>query len=214
MLNRKNAAWALTAAATLASANAMAAGFEKSTMFSGKYAPMGGAAAGMVEGGESLYFNPAGLANGSGNGDVSLNFSPSFSNFSGPVTSATSLESDNAMSPIFGAFANYKLLDGKLGVGLGANVAAGSGVTMKDVNMVLTTTDITSKLIFLEYSAGVAYEVIEGLRIGASARLVNFSGDMVSPKQVNATTLAIIDMADLNDSGTAFRFGVQYAPKG
>ena len=49
-----------------------AAGLEKSTLWSGKYMGFGGAAASSVEGGESLYFNPAGLISGQGTQNLSV----------------------------------------------------------------------------------------------------------------------------------------------
>ncbi|RYZ96382.1 MAG: hypothetical protein EOP11_23560, partial [Proteobacteria bacterium] len=74
----------LLAVAALVGGNAYAGGFEKNLSWSGKYAGIGGAAVSIVEGSESLYFNPAGLASKRGaNGDVSLNFSPTFVKFKG-----------------------------------------------------------------------------------------------------------------------------------
>ena len=86
ILRHKNEILAGAAAiAVLSGQSASAAGFEKSILWSGKYAGQGNAAVSSVSGAESLYFNPANLAGSKGT-DLTVNLSPTFSKFSGPVT--------------------------------------------------------------------------------------------------------------------------------
>lgn len=51
------------------------AGFEKTVMWGGRWSGLAGAAVSAVEGGDSLFYNPAGLVQGNGH-EVSLNYSP------------------------------------------------------------------------------------------------------------------------------------------
>ncbi|MFN8370346.1 MAG: hypothetical protein U0T83_06950 [Bacteriovoracaceae bacterium] len=70
--------------ALLIGANTFAAGFEKSVLWSAKWASLAGNAASGVTGADSVYYNPAGLAAGANN-ELSLNFSPTYSQFKGPI---------------------------------------------------------------------------------------------------------------------------------
>jgi len=217
-----SAAVALTS--VVAGQNAMAAGFEKSTMFSGKYAGMANAATGAVTGSESLYFNPAGLARGES--DITLNVSPTWSTYGGPITSTTANTSQTGMSPIFAAFANYKLTE-KLGIGAGAYVSAGSSSTFENVagpnltalgfaDFSAAKFDLVTKLSLIEYTLGAGYEIIDGLTFGASARMASVTGELTSPaaRATAATPGFYVSTIDgLTDSVFSYRVGLQYAPK-
>ena len=107
----------LLTASFLAVQQAQAAGFEKSVMWSGRYAGVAGAAVSSVTGGQSLFFNPAGLA---GPGDVSLNYSPTWIKLDGYLASATSKEESKVGPlPFGGAVAAYSLGNGSTRFGFG-----------------------------------------------------------------------------------------------
>jgi hypothetical protein len=70
MINHKKfqigLAGVLLAVLTISGNPALAAGFEKSVLWSGKWTALGGAAASSVSGPDALYFNPAGLGGSTG----------------------------------------------------------------------------------------------------------------------------------------------------
>lgn len=214
--------------ATFGAVGAHAAGFEKATVFSGHYTGVGSAAVSSVRGGESLFFNPAGLAEVNGaSGDVQLNYSPTFGKYVGPIVEDDkSLESKRHNSPIFGATSAYKIND-QLGVGAGVFVSAGSRSDYPDIDY----TDLyagaelkptaKSQISVLEASLGAGYELAPGLRIGAAWRAAFVNAALSSPSVKvipgtnGATALVGLNLADLQDSNySSFRLGMQYSGEG
>src|SRR5947209_3693708 len=95
----------LISAAILLPTTALSAGFDKAVPWSGHYAGSADAAASSVDGSQALYFNPASLA-ATGHGDVSLNLSGIYSQFSGPIGSSSTLfTSGRVLSAGLGVFA-------------------------------------------------------------------------------------------------------------
>jgi len=169
----------LLAVAALVGGNAYAGGFEKNVTWSGKYVGIGGAAVSRVEGSESLYFNPAGLASKRGeNGDVSLNFSPTFVKFKGAFVAGRQEESDKSFVPVGGATASYQLMD-RLSVGVGYYVSGGTSAVYEGVNVGFPsfTPELKSQLALTELAVGLGYEVLPGLRVGAAWRMLHVGGD-------------------------------------
>jgi len=213
----------LVAAIAIASLQieAQAAGFEKNVVWSGKYVGLGGAASSSVSGSEALYFNPAGLAAFQNNGDISLNLSPTFGHYSGPMVSASVIEeSDKAFSPIGGVMAAYKITE-KLGVGTGFYVSGGTKAIFENVNLSAATgasnlqlsPEIQSALMITEFALGAGYELIPGLRLGAAWRIVRVGGDFYTASAgttpaANFTYVRIADVKDTRYSG--FKLGAQY----
>lgn len=211
--------------ALVVTGSVFAGGFEKATTWSGRYSGVGSAAVGHVTGAESLYFNPAGLAGGTSNGDVSLNFSPTWAQYEGASATGvggavTQLKSDRVMSPVFGAVASYKPMP-KLGVGAGLFVAGGSAADYGEVDFTnLGNTEfkptLKTKLSLSELSVGAAYEITDGLRFGASWRYSIVKATLCQPKVPNPPnnpSLALVGacLNDLNDKNSAgFRVGMQY----
>jgi len=88
---------------TLLGQETHAGGFEKATPWSGQYAALGGAAVGAAAGADSLFFNPAGLARSSrGNStfELSINLSPTLSQFTGPFATTDAETSSVGFSPV------------------------------------------------------------------------------------------------------------------
>ncbi len=218
MINRnRNAILAGSVAAALLSSNTVfAAGFEKSVLWSGKYAGQGNAAVSSASGAEALYFNPAGLAGAAGT-QLSLNVSPTFSTFSGPVATANeSVEGVQTTSPIFGALASYAITD-KLGFGIGAYVAGGAKAKFENVAIAAPFTIELSPqtdLSAIEYSAGLGYEVMPGLRLGAAVRYTQVKTALTSASQSGsggATTVSEAEITDLTDAQFGgYRLGANY----
>ena len=203
---------------------AMSAGFEKVIMWSGEYAGVAGAATSNVTGAQSLYFNPAGLARGAQgkSGEISLNFSPTFAKYEGPIVSAGNIsESKRSFSPIFGAVGSYRLSD-DLGLGFGAFVSGGTKAIYENVDFGAAfpglKPEVKSDLNVVEFSAGVGYELLPGLALGLSWRAVMVSASLssaaIAPVPGGATMLTAVQLNDLSKTKwNGFRLGAQYLPE-
>lgn len=201
----------------LAANQAHAAGFEKSVMWSGKHAGYAGAAGSVVNGAQSTFFNPAGLA--AGKTEVSANFSPTSIKLEGNVISTDRREeSDHNFSPIGALGASYKLTD-SLGMGLSLAVAAGNKVIYDGVDL---TGDapaqtafkprIATDFVVFEYAIGAGYQVAPGWRVGAAWRILDVDGALATiKKSVAGTAYAYVNLGKLEDTKyNGFRLGVQY----
>lgn len=215
----------------LSALHADAGGFEKSTMWSGRYSGIGGAASAVVSGPESVFLNPAGLARGKGT-EISINASPTFSQFSGPVAVEGQEETSTlGFSPLYGAAASFKLSD-RLGIGFGSAIVGGAGNQFNDLdfsqlnftgagNLDELRPDIGAKLIINEVGLGVGYQVSDNWSLGLSWRATLVSGhlqaasvtqpDFSDPGSPSPGALAnvLIDGLSAVDLG-GFRAGIQY----
>lgn len=220
-MNRLKVVSCTVAVAVLGSSGAFAAGFEKSMTWSGKAVGQGGAVVGSVKGAESIYFNPAGLATVPGkNGEVSLNFSPTFSKFKGPAPFARSGELDGkgGFSPVFGATAAYQLTE-QLGIGFGAYVSGGTKSNFENVTytQLLPTFDTTvgtvkTNLSVTEVALGAGYEVLPGLKFGAAWRVLMVNADFATSSYVQSAALLNVFVDDLKQTRwNGYKLGMQYA---
>jgi long-subunit fatty acid transport protein len=194
------------------STSAFSAGLEKTVMWSGKWAPLGGAAASGVTGAESLYFNPAGLAAGKGI-ELSGNFSPILSKFSAPIAGAT-YDSTTGFSPSYGAFASFAPME-KWGFGIGTYASGGTTTTYKDVKLGPNTTeDVVAKLQVIEVAVGGAYEIIDGLRLGLAYRLAFANAELSAPTPGAGGAYLFTHFDKQTDTAwNGFKLGLQYAPR-
>jgi long-subunit fatty acid transport protein len=209
--------YALTlVAGLLASSQIFAAGFEKNTMWSGKYAAFAGAANDSVRGSEGLYFNPAGMAASHGP-EISLNLSPTWDKFQGPVAIANQTEeSKTRFSPIYGATASYGLMD-KVAVGIGTYVSGGTKAFFMDKPTASVpagfTTNSIADLNIIEYALGVAVSPVENLRIGATWRILHVTGNLSSTLFPTGAAAAPANVSVDDFSGTrynGFKLGAQW----
>ncbi|MCM2322783.1 MAG: outer membrane protein transport protein [Oligoflexia bacterium] len=196
---------------------ARAAGFEKVTTWSGKHAGVAGAAVSTVKGAEAVYFNPAGLA-GAMSSEASLNFSPTFGQYTGPITApGQQLESSRKLAPAFGVLGSYRL-GPSLGVGAGVFASGGTkalfeGVDFSSVNPSFDTLkpDFQSDLTVTEFSLGFGMAPIEGLRIGAAWRIVRVDATLATVSSPVTTLLTSVKLSDMDDMRfNGFRLGAQY----
>jgi long-chain fatty acid transport protein len=207
--NNKKALASALVLSILGGKSALAAGFEKSILWSGKYAGQGGAAVSSATGAEALFFNPAGLAGSKGT-DVSVNVSPTFSKFAGPVVTAnSSVDGQQTFSPIFGALASYAINE-KFGIGVGAYVAGGATADMGSITAGGGTHNPKTDLSIMEYSIGAGYEVIPGLKLGAAYRINQINANLTFMSGTNSVSLK--DLKDTKTSG--FRAGLTYEGAG
>jgi long-subunit fatty acid transport protein len=190
-----------------------AAGFEKSVIWSGRYAAIGGAASSVVEGAEALYFNPAGLSKPH-RLQLSANFSPTWSQFSAPI-GTSNVTSDRSFSPPGAAFVSYEL-NPRLTLGVGYYVSAGTKAVYENVNLGIPgfTPSFKSELSATELAVGAGYEVIEDLRVGLAYRIVRIRGTLASARSLSATSLAAFSLDDISATRyNGFKLGAQYTPK-
>ncbi len=211
------------------------ASFEKSISWSGRYSGIAGITAGNVEGAQSLFFNPAGAAGKQGL-EIDLNGSPTWVTYKGPIvpnsatdlTTGPQLTSTTATAPYAGFHATYGITP-QWAVGAGLGVVGGSRAKFSSVDFsALAPTftlkpDIKNELTFTEWDIGSAYEVMPGLKIGATWRISRFTGDAAVASVLPASTFSnaygatsslyaaqISDISATRYNG--FRFGAQYAP--
>jgi hypothetical protein len=192
---------------------ALGAGYEKSVMWSGKQAGVAGSGTATTKNSESLYFNPAGLADVKGL-EVSGNFAPTWVQSKAPVVTAnTQLTSDTSFVPTSGFTAAYKLSD-SFGIGAGAYVGGGSRAKYSSVSVTgfNLTPDYKSEITLMEYSLGVGYKIMPGLKVGATWRILHATADIALPVVgTGPTTLSGVNLSNMSATKyDGFRFGAQY----
>jgi len=200
---------------------AQAAGFEKYITWSGRHAGSANTAAAGVQAAESIYFNPAGLASGEG-AEATLNFSPTQVQFHGPILPVpfnSTVKSEKAFLPAFGAMASYKLTP-EWGIGLGAYAAGGTQAEYLNQNYSILDPDYNTlfpthkaEIQIVEFAAGSAYELTRGLRVGAAWRLVSIKAALAAAV-ISGGNLIAFQLDDLSSTSNAFRAGLQYEPPG
>ena len=214
---------ALSLAALLSASTAFAAGFEKSQTWSASAASQASAVVGSVSGADALYFNPAGLASTSGTGDVSLNFSPTFSKFSGTNPLQTvSMDGKSGFSPVGALLASYRVTP-QMVIGLGYYVSGGTKAKFEDINYTAgnsivgagvpgTAFTTEANLALTEAALGLGYEVMPGLRVGAAYRLLMVNADLQTVKFATTPTnlYAQVGVKDISQTRPGFKFGAQY----
>lgn len=206
--------------AALLATGAQAAGYEKVVTWSGKYVGIGGAAASSVQGSESLYFNPAGLASGSDKKwDASLNFSPTFAKFSGPVIKNGDVKQGNwKLLPIVGATVAYNV-DSKWTVATGYYVSGGAQAEYTGINPsdlaatydVIGAQTVKTDLKILEWSIGGSYKLDEHWSFGAAWRASFVSAAFSTYVLDTPSVVKYFDLHDLSaKKWNGFRLGIQY----
>lgn len=215
---------ALMAAALSFSSPSFASGYEKSVYWSGKYSGVAGAATGSVSGAESLFFNPAGLAGArTSPGDVSVNFSPTWVHYnSPPAQDYESQRSNTRLVPVYGVMASYQIMP-KLTVGLGNYVVGGNksnydNISFNSVNAGFSNLRPSTRgdLDVIENALGIGYEVIPGLKVGATWRVTQVNASLYSTSvgTTPAPSLLGLKLDDLKDTRwNGYKVGVQYTGK-
>lgn len=199
--------------------NIFAAGFEKSVMWSGKWSGLAGAASGAVNGADALFYNPAGLVDG-GAREVSLNYSPLFTQTSGAQTkSSEHLDSEHQLKNIFGVTSKMSL-NNDFALGLGIYVSGGSGSAFKKVdyrgvnaNYATLQPDVESAVSVVEIGLGGAYRLTSHLSAGLTwrtslAQAQFSSADVSVPLGNRLVNTNFNDMKGENYGGV--RVGLQY----
>ena len=208
LFNKKTLVALSAATGCLVSLNAYSAGLEKNVNWSGKYNGVAGAATSSVSDSEGLIFNPAGLAGVEGKGDVHVNFSPTFSQFEGPLTANNqSKKSVQTFSPIGGLTSAYRLDDSTV---LGGGVFVSGGTKSRYENIDGIGGVGQSSLSIIEGTIGAAKKINENFSLGASWRISYASADLatIAPIVGGYRHIEFRDLSSWNFTG--FRLGAQY----
>ncbi len=203
-----------------ATQNVHATGYEKSIQWSGRYAPIAGIGSQAV-GAEALYFNPAGLAKGTADQELTFNLSPTIPTSKGPITAdGESLTSDSAFQAPYSLMYNYNI-NADLGVGIGAYVGAGAMASFDNVQYAGFTSYTKTKnaVVDQEIALGVGYQVLPGLKVGAAFRTIFINAEVAGASVTalpavagGGRILTYVDYSNLNDVQFGYRLGAQYAP--
>lgn len=195
-----------------ASATVFAGGYERSTPFGGKVAPMGGIATPWIQGAEALFFNPAGLVSDRLGHSVAFDVSPTESQYTGPINNdGVSEKSDKQLSFPFGFFHNWTTSE-KWGFGFGLYSPGGSKT--KYNNVVFTspaaTSDLETDLQLIELAIGAGYRLSEKFKIGMAYRITQASGGFTSASR-GTGTLTVLEVNELDATEyQGFKLGAQY----
>lgn len=206
---------------SLISENALAAGYEKNIMWSGRFGGQAGNAVSVVEGSESLYWNPAGLVSSRLGHDVSVNLSPVYSRFQGSISAdgENRKSKEQTLLPfglMYGMTPNEKW-----GFGVGGYVSGGSAAKYDSVPISTFTLrpTVESKIQLIEIAAGAAYKINDQWKVGAAWRGgfvdAKFSSAAATPFTVPAAGVALTasQLSDLQgEEMLGFKFGAQFTP--
>jgi len=199
---------------------AFGAGYEKAQTWSAKSSAEAGAVVGSTAGAEALYFNPAGLARASRRGEISVNFSPTLSQFSGrnsyAPASVGTVSGSTTLSPVLSVLAAYRPTP-KLGLGVGYYVSGGSRAKFENLDYSTLDADFDTvhptaeaDLSIKELAVGAGYELARGFRVGLSWRMVKVGGKF-STVRYTGTALAQIDLDNIDATRlNAWKLGAQY----
>lgn len=200
--------------------SAFGAGFEKAVMWSGKWSGVAAAAASGVNGPESLFFNPAGLAGREGF-QASVNFSPTLGTFNGPIAPGQpNSDTGYHFNPVYGVLASYGITP-KWAVGIGSFVSAGTKAVYGSVGNFSSsgtlgafTASPRAEIYEIDYSIGTAYEVMPGLKVGAAWRISHVQAALGTVYSGTYNAIPSLNEAQLDDLGATtyngYRVGAQY----
>jgi long-subunit fatty acid transport protein len=198
----------------LFTAQAGASGYEKSIMWGGRSAGLAGIATPYVKGSQALYFNPAGIAaEKTGTQDLSLNVSPTWSQFKAPINNNNDIvTSDRKLLVPFGLTYARNVSD-SWAVAVGYYVSAGAFADYQDVSFAGVTgrPEVKTDLQVTEAALGVGYRANEHWSFGAAWRMVMAKADFAFVQRAAPTIIANVKVKDLDDTNYAgFKLGAQY----
>lgn len=201
---------------SLTTTTAFAGGYDTPMLYTARHMGMGGAAQAYVDDPSALFHNPAGLM-----GTDRLSITADFSLLTGFITAspndnieARSIESERTMAPFFLLGVSGRITEW-LTAGFAVYPVASAGAEFQyDNGFGATTTDRT-RLVFLEVSPGLAFQVpsYPKLSIGLGYRLTIVQlerfQESIDPAFPDVPDTGIdFDLSGISFAG--FRFGVQW----
>lgn len=195
--------------------SAWGSGYEKSIMWGGQSAGLAGVATPYISGSQSLYLNPAGLGAGATTQDVTLNISPAWPQFKGPINNQNYQESSSSemVTPYSLSYA-YKFND-TWAIGVGTYISGGAKAVYEDVVFAgfQGTTETKTDLVLTEYALGGSFKLNDQWSFGAAWRIAEAKADFSFVKRLAATQVANSMVTDLKDTQyDAFKLGAQWKP--
>lgn len=201
-------------AGLLMAGNAFAGGFEKNIMWGGKSAGTAGIATPWISGGDAVYFNPAGLALDEPGKNVSLNASPTWSQFSGPIKYNNEVSTGDRMMTVPGALTYGQSVGKNCGIGVGYYASGGSKSKFENQQMTTGAMNSTVKtdLEITELGLGSAYKLNEQWKFGATLRYVMVKGDFafVQPTAAAGVPHLNLELNGLKGNAFGYKLGAQY----
>lgn len=192
---------------------AMASGYEKSILWGARSAGVGGVTTPYISGSQAVVFNPAGLVGEQGSRDLSVEFSPTMTQFKGPINNANDVEtSKQSLLPIFGMTYGATVNE-KVGWGLGVYVAGGAKATYEGVPFTgfASTADVKTDLTITEIALGAGYKVDDRLKLGVAWRVAMAQATFSVVNRVSATAFLNPQLSNLKDTRyDGFKLGAQY----
>ncbi len=198
----------LVAMAIVPEAFVHAGGYDTPMLYSARHIGMGGTAVGYVNDGSSLFHNPAGLAH-TQRLSLLVNFSLLLARTkASPDIAALDRESERTVAPLFLLGAGYRL-NNLITVGLGVYPVASAGAAYKYGDGT-TQTENSTRLVFLEASPGIAFNLPGRLRLGLGYRVTYVSVDRFQGVKGGAAPGLDFSMSGTNFLG--LRVGAQWTP--
>jgi len=192
-----------------ASLAAHGAGYEKSIPWGGRSAGVAGIATPYVQGSQSLFFNPAGLATAPGSQDISLNASPTWSRFSGPINNANDIVTSESRVRVPFGLTYGRAINDKIGVGIGTYLSAGSFADYEDVAFSSGDTHVKTEFSVAELALGIGYKLNDKWKLGAAWRGSLIRGGFAFVSR--GAALANVEVNDAKDSNfTGYKLGAQF----
>ena len=209
-----NAGFIVVGLLTLAGADvALAGGYDTPMLYSARHMGMGGTAIGYVSDPSAIFHNPAGLSH-TNKFALTVDFSPLWGNvtaspsvFRAPVPKA--IESETTFAPFFLLAGSFRVTDW-MTLGLGAYPVASAGATYKYESTTGNDIEDTTKVVFIELSPAISFEIPGNLKLGLGYRasLITFERSQVQTD--TDTTVLGLELKGLNLLG--FRAGLQWQP--
>ena len=154
----------------VAAGPARAGGYDTPMLYSARHLGMGGTAIGFVEDPSAMFHNPAGLGNIK-KFSVLGDFSLLLAHVTGsPDPGARDTESELTTAPVFLVGGGLRLTDW-LVAGLGIYPIASAGATYEYTVPPSNQIENTTRLVFIEASPGLAFNLPHNVRLGAGYRL-------------------------------------------
>jgi long-chain fatty acid transport protein len=197
------------AATALLPAAARAGGYDTPMLYSARHMGMGGTAIGSVDDPSALFHNPAGLAQ-TEHLSLTADFSLLLAHVhASPSGLAPDVDSKQTVAPLFLLGAGYRLTPW-MAVGLGVFPIASAGATYS-YPVGMTTVENRTRLVFLEATPAVAFNLPGRVRLGAGYRVTYVSLERYLGVPADPSMMPGLDFSMSGINWAGFRVGAQWS---